>query len=426
MRVARIAGCALAGVAATLAGCGGDPAPARVGYAQDGSLPAGVRAKDRFDVVIVAIPALRYDDVFGAGTPAMPRLAKFAEDAAVFDEAAATSGWELPSYASLLTGLTPCAVGATAKIGDGVRDLDLIPSIVTLPEVLAAQGWSTYEMVRTPEFVEGVLSLPLTQGFQTGLPLGFDGPDSIPAFPVWADRARDEAPQLIVCPLHPDAPTPGPRGRADRLERLRRLDGEFERLLAVLEKRGVPGLVCVVGTCGESVSADGNVARGGSVRDDVLHVPLVMRAPGRVKPGRVHGSCSVMDVTPTILELAGLPSLSGVSGRSLLPLVASPHGTGRPVEARDAAGATEFFAIRTADVKVVVRRDTVAQTWTEEAYDLRADPREEHPLSGERRPALGVEVERLLEALRVRLRGVRHLAEDAGMDGYDTRGLSGC
>lgn len=133
-----------------------------------------------------------------------------------------------------------------------------------------------------------------------------------------------------------------------------------------------------------------------------------------------------MDVTPTVLGLAGLPPLGGVAGRSLLPLVAAPQDPGRPVEARDQVGPIEFFAIRTSETKFVVRRDGVSKTWVEETYDLRSDPREEHPLPDERRPAFGPELQGAVDALRTRLRGARRLAEDVENKGYPSRGLSGC
>ena len=48
-------------------------------------------------------------------------------------------------------------------------------------------------------------------------------------------------------------------------------------------------------------------------------VPLIVRAPGRLAPGRVDRPVSTMDVMPSLLELAGIdPSGLEIDGRSLL------------------------------------------------------------------------------------------------------------
>ena len=51
-------------------------------------------------------------------------------------------------------------------------------------------------------------------------------------------------------------------------------------------------------------------------------VPLVMLAPGRLPEGmRVAEPVSLVDLLPTVLDLAGLPPLERTQGRSLLPLI---------------------------------------------------------------------------------------------------------
>ena len=56
--------------------------------------------------------------------------------------------------------------------------------------------------------------------------------------------------------------------------------------------------------------------------DNVLHVPLLIRYPGKIPAGRrVGGYNQHKDLTPTILELAGVETDIAFDGRSLLPLI---------------------------------------------------------------------------------------------------------
>ena len=59
--------------------------------------------------------------------------------------------------------------------------------------------------------------------------------------------------------------------------------------------------------------------------------PLIVRWPGRVKPGSVnhHDLVSGIDFTPTILEACGVKQIKGMDGRSFLPLIEGRSQSGR-------------------------------------------------------------------------------------------------
>jgi N-sulfoglucosamine sulfohydrolase len=58
-----------------------------------------------------------------------------------------------------------------------------------------------------------------------------------------------------------------------------------------------------------------------------VHLPLVVRAPGRGRPGRVSdGMVSWIDIAPTVLDWAEVPH--SLPGRSVLPLVDGGRATG--------------------------------------------------------------------------------------------------
>lgn len=73
----------------------------------------------------------------------------------------------------------------------------------------------------------------------------------------------------------------------------------------------------------------------GQIHEDGFHIPLIMRWPGVIKPGRVVDDVvSATDYAPTFLELAGLPRHEQMVGRSLVPIIRSEK-SGQIDPARD-------------------------------------------------------------------------------------------
>ena len=54
---------------------------------------------------------------------------------------------------------------------------------------------------------------------------------------------------------------------------------------------------------------------GATLHDEVVQVPLVS-APGRIEPAVVGSQVRSVDLVPTLLELAGLPSRGSTASRS--------------------------------------------------------------------------------------------------------------
>ncbi len=70
---------------------------------------------------------------------------------------------------------------------------------------------------------------------------------------------------------------------------------------------------------GESLGEHGEASHGYFVYESTMAVPLVFHYPGVVEPGESDGAPSLVDVAPTILDLAGVAPLTGVDGVSLRP-----------------------------------------------------------------------------------------------------------
>jgi arylsulfatase A-like enzyme len=81
-------------------------------------------------------------------------------------------------------------------------------------------------------------------------------------------------------------------------------------------------------------------------------VPLVIVAPGVTTPGtHIDTPVSLVDLYPTLVDLAGLPKRTGLDGESLLPLLKNPKA------ARDKSAITTFLqgnhAVATKDYRYI-------------------------------------------------------------------------
>ena len=97
------------------------------------------------------------------------------------------------------------------------------------------------------------------------------------------------------------------------------------------------------------------------------HVPLIVVAPGVTRPGsRCDRPVSLLDIYPTLVELAGLPAKKDVDGKSLVPLLNDPHQPWQPALMTMGKG---NHAVRSDRWRYIRYRDG-----TEELYDHSQDP----------------------------------------------------
>lgn len=204
------------------------------------------------------------------------------------------------------------------------------------------------------------------------------------------------------------------------------IDEQLARIVAAVRELGLWDDTAILFTAdhGEFTGAHRLHDKGPAMYDDIYRVPLVVRLPG-APGGRVEDRFATLtDLTPTFLDLAGVPAPPEYDGVSLLPLVRDEPAPGWRREVTAEFHGHHFpypqRMLRTERYKLVINPADV-----NELYDLAADPHEllnryEHPeLTGVRRALTG----RLYELLKARGDNFYHWMTtmfEVGGKGYDT------
>lgn len=130
-------------------------------------------------------------------------------------------------------------------------------------------------------------------------------------------------------------------------------DAFFGLFMAGLEQRGLldRALIVVMSDHGESLGENGLYNHRYSLTDADTHVVLMIRPPGGVAGGgRSHELVGLMDVMPTLLDVAGADLPAGTQGRSLVPLMEG--GPWEPRPAMFTEGALRMITARSSDARL--------------------------------------------------------------------------
>jgi arylsulfatase A-like enzyme len=172
---------------------------------------------------------------------------------------------------------------------------------------------------------------------------------------------------------------------------------------------------------GEAFGEHTNLGHGRYLYDELARTILLVRAPGRLPAGEVRGPCGLVDVLPTVLELAGLPASPDFDGRSLLPLArgqAAGHAILAEEVRRDyeASHHTEMrlASARTDRAKWIATWRPLDKSVEEEVYDLRADPGERTRLPSDAVSRFGKDFEDAVATMRERVKAYVPLPRGAG------------
>jgi len=174
------------------------------------------------------------------------------------------------------------------------------------------------------------------------------------------------------------------RQRAYYLANVTMIDEQVGRILETLDARGYLDNAVVIFTSdhGDCLGDHGHSQKW-TMYDIITRVPAIVWAPGRLPGGRmIDGLCQMMDLGPTILDLAGVPVPETMEAISLLPALEGGAWSGRDYvfaeHGRDGIlQETEFMTmVRGRDWKLVHFLDAAEG----QLFDLANDPGEIHNL----------------------------------------------
>jgi arylsulfatase A-like enzyme len=370
-------------------------------------------APPRPNLLFISIDALRADHLgaWGYRRATSPHIDAFAREAVVFENAQAQSSWTLPTLVSVMTSLyssTHRCWTPLNRLGDDYE---------TLAERLQAAGWKT-----------AAVASHVFLGRRYGLHQGFASYDeslvkenvlishtAITSPEVtrkglrWLAQQRDQ-PEPWFLWLHYFDPHAlylahegmsaafGTKAESDLYDgEIAFTDRAIGRLLAGLRSLDMTERTVVVlfADHGEEFGDHGGTAHGHSLHRELLHVPLVIGAPG-FAPRRVSAPVRQVDLMPTALELLGLPIPEGLEGTSLVPAMRGEPPPDLPVLAElRQSPLHRYDSLQREGWKLVVHRVEKRAS----LYDLTRNP-------GEHEDAAASNPERLrrmrdeLEALR--------------------------
>lgn len=371
------------------------------------------------NIVFILIDTLRADrlGVYGSQKGLTPFIDSLAKDSVVFKNCFAPSSYTVPSVASLYTGLYPTHHGVehglVQKEANSIVQHKLSNKYATLPKILRNHGYSTHGFVTNgclkPEFGFGAgfdqyevkswekglwvtrqVSLnnqEITKKKPYFLFLMFFDPHEPynqnkkldPKFPEgFPEKKIGEMSVSYLTELEQNEDmSPG----TDNLKVLETLyDGEvaytdiYIRNIFNNLRITDDDLVIITSDHGEGFMEHGRLGHAVHLYNEALHVPLIIRLPKKRFAGQVvDAQVSLVDLLPTVCQMAGIVPKGNYDGIDLLNCLNTKVFTERPLfsSLKRAKGANlnaAFFR----DWKFILDRSEKEK----ELFNLRQDPGE--------------------------------------------------
>lgn len=356
--------------------------------------------------VLLTLDCVRPDHLgcYGYSGVETPNLDRMAASAVVFEEAFTHAPNTWVSHATVFTGCLPPVHGIRAPGHLLSRD------VTTVAEWFAAHGWATAAF-------PGTSLVGKAQGFQRGFQL-FDvdwekeGLCTDSAFwrRNWSNTWEkilswmNETQEPFLLWIHymdthhlPHLELPD-YFRTRFSPRWHYYDGKISYadqvcvgpLVSCLEQRDILDRTALVvfADHGEELREDDCPRHDMGLGEDVMRVPLILSPPRRVhtwRSQRVRGLVGLVDLFPTLCEMAGLSVPDGIQGRSLWGVARrDPRGIGGPIYMEN--WAKGLFGLRTKEWKLVVEhRDPLnwdnVKPSSRRLFHIASDPAEQNDLS---------------------------------------------
>ncbi|MHC4993968.1 MAG: sulfatase family protein [Planctomycetota bacterium] len=152
-------------------------------------------------------------------------------------------------------------------------------------------------------------------------------PDDMPG-PYFQESDFEQQARLADCDFQGEVRSPedheAKKYQALYYAMIEQIDDQFARLLKALDDAGQRDNTVIVFTSdhGEALGDHGLMWKGCRFYEGLVRVPLIFSWPGRFVEGRqVDGLVELLDLTATVLEIAGVEQPEYQQGRSLMPIL---------------------------------------------------------------------------------------------------------
>ncbi|MDO8523023.1 MAG: sulfatase [bacterium] len=391
------------------------------------------KTTDQHNIILIGIDTLRADHLgcYGYHRPTSPAIDALAKESVLFENCFSQAPITAPSFMSIMTSRYPTYHGVVSNIGGtgrGGRMYVLDQNIPTMAEILKKEGYVT------GAFTDGgnlYGKLGFDRGFEyysMNLKYEFQMPGIIPKDEIfkWLESNSSKKFYLFFHTFAVHNPWAVPNkylkifdhnyngkllvsqllmdklkrpGRSPRVPFLEIVDKEDKKdidylkaiydsavryvddfvgeLLAFLEKLKIDKNTIIVFTAdhGEEFLEHGILGHK-QFYNELLHVPLIIKAPGFKEFVKINDEIQSIDIMPTVLDLLNIRNIAPIHGMSLI----SPRSRdNEPITLAEAQGLG--YAIRYKKYKYIFPAYKSYKVREDELYDLEKDPSENNNIA---------------------------------------------
>jgi len=405
------------------------------------------------NILLFTIDACRPDHFgcYGYNRNTTPNIDRLAGDGVLFTHAFSQSAWTTPGMISIFTSLYPPTHGVDAK------DRTLKDDVLTLTKVLKKNGYAApvlpkfvdipnywhlgFEVVDKEQFQaeEGEDLLKLLEAYKgqrffiwyhyhgLHLPYNPQNPyDKIFQEDIFSGISADTEAVSVVKKKSVIKNNSVNFNSTDRKGiialydgQVRQLDDYIGQLTEKMKKWGILDNTVIIVTSdhGEELFEHGFIGHASTslnakLYDEIIHIPLIIWWPKKIKHRVVDELVQQIDVMPTILDMLGLPIPEGVQGYSLLPSIqGNPANNLRPVFCETILGGYQstkemedikLRCVRTKEWKLIYTNTLTSNVsiggldeGKYELYNFSSDPKEERNIF-ENHPEVAKELKKKL------------------------------
>jgi arylsulfatase A-like enzyme/predicted Zn-dependent protease len=360
--------------------------------------PSFARLRDGrdFNVIVITLDTTRADHLgcYGCRDVETPTIDGFAARGVRFEHCYAQTPLTLPSHTTLFTGTLPLFHGIRDNGGFFVPE-----KLKTMAELFKDKGYETGAFIAAYVLDS---KWGLNQGFDTyydkfdmgkfkRISLGTvqrPGNEVLDQALPWLEERKDKRffTWLHLYDPHTPYDPPPPYDKLypnhPYLGEIAFADSQLGRLWHWLESNDLLRKTFIVfaGDHGESLGEHEEQSHGFFIYQATIHVPLIIVTPFPKLQGLVSPEVTgLVDVLPTVCDMAGLPVPSEVQGKSLLPAFFGRRRKENPLVYSETYyprfhyGWSDLKAVQDSRYKLILAP-------VPELYDVVADPREEKNL----------------------------------------------